>query len=326
MSKFMIINTENGEQSEIMGKYMYYSFPRLIVKRARVQEICDAIGFPVKVPDKASVTDAFKSATSNIYDRIQEENSDVLKIYCRDNKRCDDNILSRELVEETLLDSTNSYKKLANITLDKEQCIMQLSGHDLGVDERIVRYFDEANTRFQLYRDCISNNSIENMVEKYMVLLHAINISAKGHHYFVPRDYMHRLGLLEDFFALLAKENLFVYADGRDAKYISSNSMYVADDETQRQKMAHEFYADMGREIEEYQRNISRLIRNGNSSQRILDRWTLKIEGLQRKKREYEDLLKQNLSGMDENFTLLEGMRNQLMLNVQSANLYGLAA
>ena len=90
--------------------------------------------------------------------------------------------------------------------------------------------------------------------------------------------------------------------------------------------MAHEFYADMGREIEEYQRNISRLIRNGNSSQRILDRWTLKIEGLQRKKGEYEALLKQSLSGMDENFTLLEGMRNQLMLNVQSANLYGLAA
>ena len=137
---------------------------------------------------------------------------------------------------------------------------------------------------------------------------------------------MHKLDLLDDLFALLAKENLFVYADGRDAKYISSNSMYVADDETQRKKMAHEFYADMGREIEEYQRNISRLIRNGNGSQRILDRWTLKIEGLQGKKREYEALLKQSLSGMDENFTLLEGMRNQLMLNVQRANLYGLAA
>ncbi len=326
MSKFMIINTENGQQSEIMGKYMYYSFPRLIVKRDQVQNICDTIGFPVNVPTKASVTDAFKSATGGIYERIQEENRDVLKIYCRDNKRYDDNILSRELVEETLLDSTNSYKKLANITLDKEQGAIQLSGYDLCADERIVRYFDEANTRFQLYRDCISNNSIENMVEKYMMSLHAINISAKGHHYFVPRDYMHGIDLLEDFFAYLAKENLFVYADGRDAKYISSNSMYVADDETQRKKMAHEFYADMGREIEEYQRNISRLIRNGSSSQRILDRWTLKIESLHKKKREYEELLKQNLSGMDENFTLLEGMRNQLMLNVQRASLYGLAA
>jgi len=46
----------------------------------------------------------------------------------------------------------------------------------------------------------------------------------------------------------------------------------------------------MSREIEEYQKNISRLIRNGNSSQRILYRWTLKIEELQRKKREYEGL------------------------------------
>ncbi|MDD6736344.1 MAG: hypothetical protein PUE13_08575, partial [Clostridiales bacterium] len=315
MSKFMIINTENGQQSEIMGKYMYYSFPRLIVKTERVKEICEQIGFPVSVSEKGSITDAFKSATSNIYDRIEQEGNEVLKIYCRDNKRGDNNILSRELVEETLMNSTNNYRKLANITLDKEMGIMQLSGYDLCRDSRVIQYFDEANNRFSLYRDCVSNSSIENMVEKYMASLHAISISAKGHHYFVPKDYMHKIDLLETFFELLAKENLFVYADGRNAKYFSSNSMYVADDETQRKKMAHEFYFDMGREIEEYQKNISRLIRNGNSSQRILDRWTLKIEELQRKKREYESLLKQNLSGIDENFTLLEGMREQLKLN-----------
>ena len=326
MSKFMIINTENGQQSEIMGKYMYYSFPRLIVKTERVKEICEQIGFPVSVSEKGSITDAFKSATSNIYDRIEQEGNEVLKIYCRDNKRGDNNILSRELVEETLMNSTNNYRKLANITLDKEMGIMQLSGYDLCRDSRVIQYFDEANNRFSLYRDCVSNSSIENMVEKYIASLHAISISAKGHHYFVPKDYMHKIDLLETFFELLAKENLFVYADGRNAKYISSNSMYVADDETQRKKMAHEFYFDMGREIEEYQKNISRLIRNGNSSQRILDRWTLKIEELQRKKKEYESLLKQNLSGIDENFTLLEGMRDQLKLNVQGSKLYGLAA
>lgn len=326
MSKFMIINTENGQQSEIMGKYMYYSFPRLIVKTERVKEICEQIGFPVNVSEKGSITDAFKSATSNIYDRIEQEGNEVLKIYCRDNKRGDNNILSRELVEETLMNSTNNYRKLANITLDKEMGIMQLSGYDLCRDSRVIQYFDEANNRFSLYRDCVSNSSIENMVEKYMASLHAISISAKGHHYFVPKDYMHKIDLLETFFELLAKENLFVYADGRNAKYISSNSMYVADDETQRKKMAHEFYFDMGREIEEYQKNISRLIRNGNSSQRILDRWSLKIEELQRKKKEYESLLKQNLSGIDENFTLLEGMRDQLKLNVQGSKLYGLAA
>ncbi len=326
MSKFMIINTENGQQSEIMGKYMYYSFPRLIVKTERVKEICEQIGFPVSVSEKGSITDAFKSATSNIYDRIEQEGNEVLKIYCRDNKRGDNNILSRELVEETLMNSTNNYRKLANITLDKEMGIMQLSGYDLCRDSRVIQYFDEANNRFSLYRDCVSNSSIENMVEKYMASLHAISISAKGHHYFVPKDYMHKIDLLETFFELLAKENLFVYADGRNAKYISSNSMYVADDETQRKKMAHEFYFDMGREIEEYQKNISRLIRNGNSSQRILDRWSLKIEELQRKKKEYESLLKQNLSGIDENFTLLEGMRDQLKLNVQGSKLYGLAA
>ena len=90
--------------------------------------------------------------------------------------------------------------------------------------------------------------------------MHAIGISARGHHFFIPKAYMHKISLLEDFMELVAKENLFTYADGRDAKYISINSMYVADDAKQRGKMAREFYQDMGREIEEYQRRITKLI------------------------------------------------------------------
>lgn len=327
MENFMAINTAEGKVEEIMGKYMYYSLPKLIVKAERVKEICSQIGFPVEVNENISVTDAFRSATGEIHDRIEENlfgELKIVKIYCRDNKKVEADVLSRELVEETLFETTNSYKKLANITLDKASGEMVLSDIDDTSERDIAGYFRQAQNLFELYQQCIGNRSIETMADKYIARLHATSISARGHHYFVPKAYIHEIALLEDFMDLVAKENLFTYANNRDSKYISINSMYVADDEKQRNKMAHEFYQDMGREIEEYQRRMLKLIQNGNSSQRILDRWELKIQSLESKKREYETILKQNLSGIDEEFTMLRDMCDQFKVTVRKSQIFGM--
>lgn len=329
MEQFMAIHSDDGTNEDILGKYMYYSLPKLIVKAERVREICDQIGFPIMVNENISVTDAFRSATGEIHDRIEEPYGSEIKvcrIYCRDNKRVDADVLSRELVEETLYESTNSYRKLANITLDKMSGEMVLSDVDFTSDRDILGYFEQAEKLFRLYQDCVGNRSIETMAEKYIFGLHAISISARGHHYFVPKAYMHGINLLEDFMELVGRENLFTYSTGRDAKYISINSMYVADDAKQRGKMSREFYLDMGREIEEYQRRIIKLIQSGNSSQKILDRWELKIQSLEGKKREYEDILKQDLSGVDEEFTMLRDMCNQFRLSVRRSQVFGAAA
>lgn len=329
MEQFMAIHSDDGTNEDILGKYMYYSLPKLIVKAERVREICDQIGFPIMVNENISVTDAFRSATGEIHDRIEEPYGSEIKvcrIYCRDNKRVDADVLSRELVEETLYESTNSYRKLANITLDKMSGEMVLSDVDFTSDRDILGYFEQAEKLFRLYQDCVGNRSIETMAEKYIFGLHAISISARGHHYFVPKAYMHGINLLEDFMELVGRENLFTYSTGRDAKYISINSMYVADDAKQRGKMAREFYLDMGHEIEEYQRRIIKLIQSGNSSQKILDRWELKIQSLEGKKREYEDILKQDLSGVDEEFTMLRDMCNQFRLSVRRSQVFGAAA
>ena len=203
---------------------------------------------------------------------------------------------------------------------------MVLSDVDYSSDRDIRGYFNEAQRLFELYQDCIGNRSIETMADKYISRLHATSISARGHHYFVPKAYMHEIALLEDFMDLVAKENLFTYANNRDSKYISINSMYVADDEKQRNKMAHEFYQDMGNEIEEYQRRILKLIQSGNSSQKILDRWEIKIQSLESKKREYETILKQNLSGIDEEFTMLRDMCDQFKTTVRSSQIFGIRA
>lgn len=326
----MIINTETGEKEEIMGKYMYYSLPTMVVKLERVKEICEQIGFPINPGEGISITDAYRSATGGIYERLEEtQNGErkIVRIYCRDNKRAEGDIFSRELVEETLYESTNSYKKLANITLDKTSGELSLSCIDHSSSRDIFGYFEQAREMFNLYQDCIGNRSIETMAEKYIARLNAISISARGHHYFVPKAYMNHIPLLEDFMELLAAENLFTYSNGyKDAKHVSINSMYVADDEKQRKKMASEFYYDMGREIEEYQRRIGKLIQNGNSSERILERWELKIQSLETKKREYETILKRNLSGIDEEFTMLKEMCNQFKIGVKSTQILGLAA
>lgn len=329
MEQFMAIHSEDVTNEDILGKYMYYSLPKLIVKAERVREICEQIGFPIMVNENISVTDAFRSATGEIHDRIEEPYGSEIKvcrIYCRDNKRVDADVLSRELIEETLYESTNSYRKLANITLDKMSGEMVLSDVDFTSNRDILGYFQQAEKLFRLYQDCVGNRSIETMAEKYIFGLHAISISARGHHYFIPKAYMHGISLLEDFMELVGRENLFSYSTGRDAKYISINSMYVADDAKQRGKMSREFYLDMGREIEEYQRRIIKLIQSGNSSQKILDRWELKIQSLESKKREYEDILKQDLSGVDEEFTMLRDMCNQFRLIVRRSQVFGAAA
>lgn len=328
LNKFMAINTEDGKSEEVMGKYMYYSLPNLIVKADAVKRICEQIGFPIELNDKISVTDAYRSATGEIYDRIEEVidgEKKITRIYCRDNKRSESDVISRELVEETLYESTNTYRKLANIILDKTSGEILLSDVDYSSDKDIRGYFRQAEQMFKLYQDCIGNRSIETMAGKYIAQMNAINISARGHHYFIPKAFIHKIQLLEDFMELVGSENLFTYKNSkRDSKYVSINSMYVADDEKQRKKMAHEFYLDMAREIEEYQKRIGRLIQNGNTSQKILDRWELKIQSLEQKKRDYETILKRNLSGMDEEFTMLRDMCNQFKMGVRNSQIWNM--
>ena len=89
---------------------------------------------------------------------------------------------------------------------------------------------------------------------------------------------------------------------------------------------SREFYQDVGREIEEYQKRITSLIQSGNSSQKILDRWEAKIRALEEKKQEYEEILRQDLSGVDEEFTMLRDMCNQFRLSVRRSQAFRAAA
>lgn len=52
INKFMAINTDNGQAENIMGKYMYYSLPNMVVKVDSVKSVCEQIGFPIEVNEK----------------------------------------------------------------------------------------------------------------------------------------------------------------------------------------------------------------------------------------------------------------------------------
>jgi hypothetical protein len=96
MENFMGIQANSGEN--ILGKFLYFSISKVLIEKEDMREICDALNFPFAGNGRTSVTDAFRSATGDIYKRFTEEaygELKIRKIYCRDNKSDDKNILSR---------------------------------------------------------------------------------------------------------------------------------------------------------------------------------------------------------------------------------------
>lgn len=66
--------------------------------------------------------------------------------------------------------------------------------------------------------------------------------------------------------------------------------------------MAAAFYRSVKREILEYQDRANYLIQSGSQSASIMERWVLKIESLEAKKREYEQILHRELTEIDDDF------------------------
>ena len=121
---------------------------------------------------------------------------------------------------------------------------------------------------------------------------------------------MARVDIFEDFIATLATMN-------KTENPLIANSIFVIDDAKQRDKMTEEFYAAVKKEIAEYQERADYLIKSGCGSAAILDRWVLKIDSLEEKKRHYETILRRELDGLDDEFTALKGYSQELKIRAQ---------
>ncbi len=321
----MVINGENGESSEILGKFLYYSFPRLIINRKKFLELVARYGFSPSIREKHSSVDAFRCATTDVKERIVEERNgepNIARIYFRDNKRVIGNIVSRELVEETVNETTNNYRKLANVQLDKDSGDIFVTDVDCFTKRDVYKYTDKVKELYNLYLDSVGNRQIETVADKFVSSLNAIKISARGYHFFVPKQYMGYIEDLEDFMEDLSGLNLYAPANKAIRKEISINSMYVADDEKQRKKMATEFYLYMQKQIQDYQDKIEKLIKGGSQSDAILTRWLNRVSTLEDKKYDYEVILKQRLNDMDSEFEYLKTLCDDYKLRVRSKGGY----
>ncbi len=104
----------------------------------------------------------------------------------------------------------------------------------------------------------------------------------------------------------------------RNQTHLMANSIYIIDDAKQRQKMTEEFYSAVKKEIAEYQERADYFIKSGCQSPSVMDRWVLKIQSLEGKKQHYEDVLRRELDGLDDDFATLKLLSQELSFRAQT--------
>ncbi len=51
-NNLMVVNSTDGQSSEILGKFLYYSFPRLLINKKEFKELVERYGFPASKKEK----------------------------------------------------------------------------------------------------------------------------------------------------------------------------------------------------------------------------------------------------------------------------------
>ncbi len=308
-----MIGATSGDEKNMLGKFLYFTLANLLVEKEALSDLCESMGIPYAGGNRLSVSDAFRSATGDIRERIPVTSmgeSHIYLAYCRDNKRTS-GVLSRELVKETLNQQTNRYEKLANISYDREDGIFRCDNLVMDDAVDVPGCCRRAEELFELYQRCANRKQIETICTNYLRSIEATKLSITGHMYFVPRTYMDKVDIFEDFINLLGGLN-------RNDTPLMVNSFYIIDDEKQRAKMTEEFYAAVKKEIATYQERADYLIKSGSQSPAVMDRWVLKIQGLEEKKRHYEQVLRRELDGLDDEFSTLKFLSQELQMRSRS--------
>ena len=256
---------------------------------------------------------SLNTATGDIRERIPVTamgETNIYLVYCRDNKR-EAEILSRELVKETMHKKTNNYEKLANISYDKKDGAFRAENLAPDADVDVPGCCRRAEELFELYQRCANRKQIETICVNYLRGLEATKLSITGHMYFVPRTHMEKVDVFEDFITLLGGHN-------RKDTPLVVNSFYIIDDEKQRTKMTEEFYAAVKKEIAAYQERADYFIKSGSQSPSVMERWVLKIQALEEKKRHYEGVLRRELDGLDDEFATLKFLSQELQVRARN--------
>lgn len=298
----------------IIGKILYYSISNILIDKAKLIEIGQSLGLPKVKPARESKAGAYRNATTALKERIVTKDSTgthTYRIYCRDNKKEDERQICRELVKETLEAKTNDYKKLANIVFYKETETMDYNNLEYDSDVDVRKYCDKALVLYDRFRNCYNSDHVDSVVQNLLDQMQANKISMHGNLYFVPKPYLPLVGVLKDFISIIGNYNL-------NDSLVMSNSMFVVDDEEQRAQMTNEFYANYKRDIEFYQERVQHFIDSQCESTAVINRWLLKINVLQEKKKTYEKVLQRQLNDLNSDYAMLQMQAQELQVrNIQ---------
>ena len=316
MTNFMAVQNDG---SGVLGKLLYFSLGNVLIDRDTFNQIGQDMALPKAQVMRIGVADAFKSATGDLYDRQVVKASDgtkIVKVYCRDNDRSDENVLRRELVLETLGTETNRYTKMANLCLEKDSGRFDYDAQyaylpdTAGLGKSAYEYCEHAAELYELYRACVKRGQVETVLGHQLARMQATKVS-HGKIYFCPRSHMQYLDVFEQYIDELCRVN-------RNPKStVTINSLYVVDDEKQREKMAGEFYGAIRKEIELYMEKIDYLISSGSQSPSIMNRWILKVNELEGKKRNYESILQRDFDNLSGDFDMLRLQAQELAIRVK---------
>ena len=289
MNQFL--GAAQGDQEHMLGKFLYFSLANLLVDKDELSSLCESMGIPYTGSTRLSLGDAFRSATGDIRERVPvtvDGETNIYLAYCRDNKRTA-GVFSRELVKETLNRETNRYEKLANISCGKNDGMFRCDNLVLDDAVDVQGCCRKAEEPFELYQRCANRKQIETICVNFLRGMEATKLSVTGHMYFVPRTFMERV-----------------------------NSFYIIDDAKQRDKMTEEFYLAVKKEIAAYQEKCDYLIKSSSQSPAVMERWVLKVQALEEKKRHYEGVLQRELDGLDDEFSVLKLLSQELQVRARS--------
>lgn len=168
--------------------------------------------------------------------------------------------------------------------------------------ERLVMKTDSGPQIFKIY--CRDNKAPHGTISRELI---------KETVHEDTNDYK-KLALFEDFIELLEQQNQFSRL-GRVP--LDANSMFVVDDAKQRDKMASAFYSTVRKEIAEYKERATHLIQSGSQSPNISDRLVLRIQGLEQKRGYYEGILSRELTDLNDQFTSLRYLSEELQIRAR---------
>jgi len=206
---------------------------------------------------------------------------------------------------------TNRYEKLANISCGKNDGMFRCDNLVLDDAVDVQGCCRKAEELFELYQRCANRKQIETICVNFLRGMEATKLSVTGHMYFVPRTFMERVDIFEDFITLLSGLN-------KKQTPLVVNSFYIIDDAKQRDKMTEEFYLAVKKEIAAYQEKCDYLIKSSSQSPAVMERWVLKVQALEEKKRHYEGVLQRELDGLDDEFSVLKLLSQELQVRANS--------